>query len=83
MTSDVASPQARFTLATAPCGCAKTNIGEADTPTYAAVTSRSFHTGGVNAQRVDGSVSFVRDSVSPAAWRALSTRAGGEVVGDN
>jgi len=49
-------------------------------PTYASVTSRSYHTGGVNVARMDGSVSFVRDSLSIATWRAMGTRAGGEVV---
>ena len=47
--------------------------------TYAAVTSRSFHTGGVNALLMDGSVRFVRDSVSLSTWRAMGTRSGGEV----
>jgi prepilin-type N-terminal cleavage/methylation domain-containing protein len=51
-------------------------------PTYASVTSRSYHTGGVNALRMDGSVSFVRSSVAQANWRALGTRAGGEVNAD-
>jgi prepilin-type N-terminal cleavage/methylation domain-containing protein/prepilin-type processing-associated H-X9-DG protein len=44
------------------------------------LAARSYHTGGVNVARVDGSVSFVRDSVTPANWRAFGTRAGGEVV---
>jgi prepilin-type processing-associated H-X9-DG protein len=48
--------------------------------TYAAVTSRSYHTGGVNVLLMDGSVRFVRDSVPVDVWRALGTRAGGEVV---
>ncbi|MBN9524429.1 DUF1559 domain-containing protein [bacterium] len=50
--------------------------------TYAAVTSRSFHTGGVNVLLMDGSVRFVRNSIAVANWRAMATRAGGEVVGD-
>jgi prepilin-type N-terminal cleavage/methylation domain-containing protein/prepilin-type processing-associated H-X9-DG protein len=47
----------------------------------AAVTGpRSFHPGGVNVLLCDGHVQFIKDSVSIATWRALSTRAGGEVV---
>jgi prepilin-type N-terminal cleavage/methylation domain-containing protein/prepilin-type processing-associated H-X9-DG protein len=51
--------------------------------TYAAVTSRSYHTGGVNVLLMDGSVRFVTNGVSTATWRALGTRAGGEVVGSD
>lgn len=47
--------------------------------TYAAVTSRSFHSGGVNVLLMDGSTRFINDSIDLTAWRALSTRAGGEV----
>jgi prepilin-type processing-associated H-X9-DG protein len=42
--------------------------------------ARSYHTGGVNIVRCDGSVTFVRDSISPSAWYAFGTRAGGEVL---
>ena len=51
--------------------------------TYAAVTARSFHPGGVNAMMMDGSVRFVRNAIAPAAWRAMATRAGNEPVGEN
>ena len=50
--------------------------------TYAAVTARSYHGGGVNVVLMDGSVRFVTDAIPPATWRALATRAGGEVGGD-
>lgn len=49
--------------------------------TYAAVTSRSFHTGLVNVLLVDGSVRTVNDTLDRSVWRALGTRAGGEVTG--
>jgi hypothetical protein len=44
--------------------------------------ARSMHTGGVNLGLGDGSVRFVRDTIDLATWRALSTRAKGEVGGD-
>ena len=40
----------------------------------------SMHPGGVNLLLADGSVRFLKDSVSLAPWRALGTIAGGEVV---
>jgi prepilin-type N-terminal cleavage/methylation domain-containing protein/prepilin-type processing-associated H-X9-DG protein len=42
--------------------------------------ARSRHAGGVNAGMADGSVKFVKNSISIATWRALSTTRGGEVV---
>ena len=54
--------------------------GESATvPTYAAVTSRSYHTGIVNAIFMDGSVRSVNDNVNLGVWRAAGTRSGGEV----
>ncbi len=47
-------------------------------PTYAAVTSRSFHNGLVNVVYLDGSVHVVADTIELPIWRALSTRGGGE-----
>ena len=49
-------------------------------PTYAAVTSRSYHPGGVNVLFGDGSVHFIKSSVNGVTWRALGTMAGREVV---
>ncbi|HJZ59509.1 MAG TPA: H-X9-DG-CTERM domain-containing protein, partial [Gemmataceae bacterium] len=40
----------------------------------------SGHTGGVNFVFADGSVRFIRDSLSTTTLAQLSTRAGGEVI---
>ena len=48
-------------------------------PTFAAITARSWHSGGVQIVLMDGSVHFANETVDLAVWRALSTRAGGEV----
>jgi prepilin-type N-terminal cleavage/methylation domain-containing protein/prepilin-type processing-associated H-X9-DG protein len=49
-------------------------------PTYAALTARSYHPGGVNALLGDGSVRFVKSTVDGTVWRSLGTIAGGEVI---
>jgi prepilin-type N-terminal cleavage/methylation domain-containing protein len=51
-------------------------------PTYAVVTSRSYHSGGVQVTLVDGSSRFVSETIDLSIWRALATRAGGDVVSD-
>ena len=43
------------------------------------VAARSLHTGGVNACLADGSVRFVRSSISQVQWAAANSMAGGEV----
>jgi prepilin-type N-terminal cleavage/methylation domain-containing protein/prepilin-type processing-associated H-X9-DG protein len=48
--------------------------------TYTMVNASSFHPGGVNVAFLDGSVKFIKNSVNPPAWWAISTKAGGEVV---
>jgi prepilin-type processing-associated H-X9-DG protein len=49
-------------------------------PTFAAVTSRSYHPGGVNALLGDGSVRFVRESINGTVWRSLGSVQGGEII---
>lgn len=49
-------------------------------PTFAAITSRSMHPGGVNSLFGDGSVRFIKQTVSGNVWRGLGTVAGGEII---
>lgn len=51
-------------------------------PTYAAVTSRSYHAASIVGARLDGSVVSFSDSIDVSLWQSLSTRAGGEVTHD-
>ena len=43
-------------------------------------TARSRHPGGVNLLFVDGSVHFIKNTINLAAWQAIATVAGGEVI---
>jgi hypothetical protein len=52
--------------------------GAAGSPSYAIVTSRSFHPGLVNTVAVDGSVRSIDNSVELDVWRAMATRASGD-----
>jgi prepilin-type N-terminal cleavage/methylation domain-containing protein/prepilin-type processing-associated H-X9-DG protein len=47
---------------------------------YSLITASSYHPGGVNVSMLDGSVKFIKDSVSLTTWRAVATKAGGEVI---
>ena len=47
---------------------------------YGAPSANSLHPGGVNVCFADGSVHFVKSSVSLQAWWGLGTRNGGEVI---
>jgi prepilin-type N-terminal cleavage/methylation domain-containing protein/prepilin-type processing-associated H-X9-DG protein len=60
--------------ATWDCGNASHNKGLS--------TARSRHPGGVNLLLCDGSVRNVANGVTLTVWRAIATRAGGEVVTD-
>lgn len=53
--------------------------GESATiPTYAAITSRSYHTGTVNSLMMDGAVKTISENIDLGVWRAAGTRGGGE-----
>lgn len=49
---------------------------------YAIITSRSHHTGIIQAALMDGSVRTISDSLDIAIWRALGTRDQNEVTGE-
>ncbi len=49
-------------------------------PTFAVITSRSHHPGGVNTLRLDGSAETVIDDIALGNWRALGSRADSEVL---
>jgi len=62
-----------------------TNCREAKScanPTYAAVTSRSYHAGLVNIMLMDGSVRFVSDSIDLGIWHNLGQRNDGNLLGE-
>ncbi|WP_435022401.1 DUF1559 domain-containing protein [Tundrisphaera sp. TA3] len=44
------------------------------------IGASSYHPGGVNVLMMDGSVRFVKDSINPASWVAISTIRGSEVI---
>jgi prepilin-type N-terminal cleavage/methylation domain-containing protein len=50
---------------------------------YGSASATSLHPGGVNECFADGSVHFIKSTVSPQTWWALGTRAGGEVLGSD
>ena len=54
----------------------------AGSPSYAIVTSRSYHSGSVNVTLVDGSVQSINDNIDLTVWRAKATRAGIETVSE-
>nr|WP_231739999.1 DUF1559 domain-containing protein [Thalassoglobus polymorphus] len=56
--------------------------GGAGSPSYAIITSRSYHVGMVNVLMFDGSVRALSENLDRGTWRALGTRNGGEIVGE-
>lgn len=50
-------------------------------PGRIATTAQSWHTGGVQVARCDGSVGFVTQNIDINVWRAFGSRNGGEAIG--
>lgn len=65
--------------ATGTCSVNCANFGDTNQNT---VGIYSFHAGGCNFTFMDGSVRFIRESVSPAVVAALVSRQGGELVNE-
>ena len=52
-----------------------------DQATYAAITARSYHAGGiVNSAFMDGSARSIADTIDLVVWRAMGTIGGGEIT---
>ena len=49
-------------------------------PTFAAITSRSYHPNGVQSALADGSVRFTTQDIEGRLWRALGSIKGGEAL---
>jgi len=47
-----------------------------------AIATRSYHPGGVNACKADGSVDFISDQIDPIVYRARGSRDGEEIAAE-
>ena len=56
--------------------------GISGSPSYAIITSRSYHEGTVQVTLMDGSARTISENIDLGVWRGLGTRSGGEVPGE-
>ena len=56
------------------------DCGDSATYNNAYMAARSWHSGGVNVCFVDGSVHFIKNTVSLVPWAALGSKGGGEII---
>jgi prepilin-type processing-associated H-X9-DG protein len=47
------------------------------------ISASSYHTGGANVGMADGSVRFVTDGISFPTWKAMGTKANGDLLGSD
>ncbi len=69
-----------YSHAQEPNGSIPDCLNQLSMPGKGVMTARSQHPGGVNALMADGSERFVPETINRAAWRALGTRNGSELV---
>ena len=65
------------------CTYSNLNAGYSASVGYAVggmIGASSYHPGGVNVGFLDGSVKFIKDSISLQTWGSLATKSGGEVI---
>ena len=74
------TPQTRYTHVMTPNMYSCNHDGGGGAGNRGAHTASSRHPGGVNVMFCDGSVRFVKDTVSPPSWWAIGTMANGEVI---
>ena len=55
-------------------------LGMGEVVSSSMVTASSWHSGGANMLFLDGSVKFIKNSISYATWTGIGTRNGQEVV---
>jgi prepilin-type N-terminal cleavage/methylation domain-containing protein/prepilin-type processing-associated H-X9-DG protein len=60
--------------------CYYPNIGQPWATAVNVLAASSRHPGGVNTAFADGSVKFIKSTISPQSWYALATPNGGEVL---
>jgi prepilin-type processing-associated H-X9-DG protein len=73
------SPEECWTQIMGPCGL-EDGLRTINNPEAHVEDYWSMHPGGANMLFADGSVHFLKNSINPIAWRALATRAFGEVI---
>ncbi|MHC5539142.1 DUF1559 family PulG-like putative transporter [Singulisphaera rosea] len=60
--------------------CYYANVGQPNSSAINNIAASSSHPGGVNTAFADGSVKFIKSTVSYTTWQALATPSGGEVI---
>ena len=73
------SPEECWTQIMGPCGL-EDGVRTINNPEAHVEDYWSRHPGGANMLFADGSVHFLKASINPISWRALATRASGEVI---